>query len=106
MTFCKPYGELAEWFMAAVLKTAGLARDPWVRIPYSPPRDYLYCLKIVKIHKSNWKSWEGRKHSPDTIEKMRTHKGKQTGEKIHNLEQFGYRKMEKIVKLKKILNNF
>src|SRR6188768_1694736 len=31
------YGEMAEWFKAAVLKTAVGLRPPWVRIPLSPP---------------------------------------------------------------------
>ena len=30
-------GEVAEWFKAAVLKTAVGASSPWVRIPPSPP---------------------------------------------------------------------
>src|SRR5690242_7998404 len=30
-------GEVAEWFKAAVLKTAVGSRSPWVRIPPSPP---------------------------------------------------------------------
>ncbi len=30
-------GEMAEWFKAAVLKTAVGASSPWVRIPLSPP---------------------------------------------------------------------
>src|SRR5205814_2638390 len=33
-SFC---GEVAEWFKAAVLKTAVGSRPPWVRIPPSPP---------------------------------------------------------------------
>ena len=28
---------MAEWFKAAVLKTAVVAIPPWVRIPLSPP---------------------------------------------------------------------
>src|SRR5688572_23858272 len=32
-----PKGEVAEWFKAAVLKTAVGASPPWVRIPPSPP---------------------------------------------------------------------
>jgi hypothetical protein len=31
------YGEMAEWFKAAVLKTAVGVSLPWVRIPLSPP---------------------------------------------------------------------
>jgi hypothetical protein len=31
------FGEVVEWFKAAVLKTAVVARSPWVRIPPSPP---------------------------------------------------------------------
>src|SRR3569833_356282 len=31
------HGEMAEWFKAAVLKTAVGASSPWVRIPLSPP---------------------------------------------------------------------
>jgi hypothetical protein len=30
-------GGLAEWFMAAVLKTEEASRPPWVRIPRPPP---------------------------------------------------------------------
>src|SRR5881275_1579561 len=30
-------GEVAEWFKAAVLKTAVGSRPPWVRIPPCPP---------------------------------------------------------------------
>ena len=36
-------GRVAEWFKAAVLKTAVGASSPWVRIPPLPP------LKIYKI---------------------------------------------------------
>ena len=32
-----PYGEMAEWFKAAVLKTAERETVPGVRIPLSPP---------------------------------------------------------------------
>src|ERR1700735_3168366 len=31
------FGEMAEWFKAAVLKTAVGVSLPWVRIPLSPP---------------------------------------------------------------------
>jgi hypothetical protein len=31
---------VAEWFKAAVLKTAVLARVPWVRIPPLPPAHF------------------------------------------------------------------
>jgi hypothetical protein len=31
-------GEVTEWTMVAVLKTAVAAMSPWVRIPPSPPR--------------------------------------------------------------------
>lgn len=30
-------GGVAEWSIALVLKTSGLARGPWVRIPPPPP---------------------------------------------------------------------
>ncbi len=33
----KTIGEVAEWFKAAVLKTAVTAMSPRVRIPVSPP---------------------------------------------------------------------
>jgi hypothetical protein len=33
----KVYGEMAERFKAAVLKTAVVVTLPWVRIPLSPP---------------------------------------------------------------------
>ena len=33
--FCR--GELAEWSIAAVLKTVDLSKGPRVRIPHSPP---------------------------------------------------------------------
>ncbi len=37
---CDPvYGEVVEWFKAAVLKTAVVVRLPWVRIPPSPPNE-------------------------------------------------------------------
>ena len=36
-TSAKVYGEMAEWFKAAVLKTAVGVSLPWVRIPLSPP---------------------------------------------------------------------
>lgn len=32
-----PHGQVAEWFKAAVLKTAVGASSPWVRIPPCPP---------------------------------------------------------------------
>ncbi len=35
--FCCPCGEVAEWFMALVLKTSDSSRGPGVRIPPSPP---------------------------------------------------------------------
>ncbi len=31
------YGEVVEWFIAAVLKTAEVLKPPGVRIPLSPP---------------------------------------------------------------------
>ncbi len=34
------YGGVAEWFKAAVLKTAVLVRVPWVRILPPPPEVY------------------------------------------------------------------
>ena len=33
-----PQGQVAEWFKAAVLKTAVGGSSPWVRIPPCPPR--------------------------------------------------------------------
>ncbi len=39
-------GEMAEWFKAAVLKTAVGLRPPWVRIPLSPPIPYINQLLI------------------------------------------------------------
>ena len=33
----RPCGQVAEWFKAAVLKTAVGASSPWVRIPPCPP---------------------------------------------------------------------
>src|SRR5262249_13056083 len=33
-----PYGRVAEWFKAPVLKTGVPARVPWVRIPPLPPK--------------------------------------------------------------------
>ena len=33
----RPYGELAEWSNAAVLKTVDGLNRPGVRIPHSPP---------------------------------------------------------------------
>ena len=38
-------GEMAEWFKAAVLKTAVLETVPGVRIPLSPPTSGSRCLK-------------------------------------------------------------
>ena len=35
-------GRVAEWFKAAVLKTAVGATPPWVRIPPRPPQVFLY----------------------------------------------------------------
>ena len=35
-----PDGEVAEWFMALVLKTSVGESLPWVRIPPSPPSAY------------------------------------------------------------------
>jgi hypothetical protein len=32
-----PVGQVAEWFKAAVLKTAVGVSSPWVRIPLCPP---------------------------------------------------------------------
>ena len=42
-------GEMAEWFKAAVLKTAVGVSLPWVRIPLSPPslRKLLIGMKII-----------------------------------------------------------
>lgn len=31
---------MTEWLKVAVLKTAGLGRAPWVRIPLHPPRTF------------------------------------------------------------------
>ena len=35
--YARPQGWVAEWFKAAVLKTAVGASSPWVRIPPLPP---------------------------------------------------------------------
>jgi hypothetical protein len=48
-------GEVAEWFKAAVLKTAVGSRPPWVRIPPSPPRtkagfDLLYDCEFFEAN--------------------------------------------------------
>ena len=37
-----PYGELAEWSNAAVLKTVDGLNRPGVRIPHSPPLLLIY----------------------------------------------------------------
>jgi hypothetical protein len=34
---------VAEWFKAAVLKTAVGSRPPWVRIPPHPPPDVVFA---------------------------------------------------------------
>ena len=40
MYFCSPFGKLAEWFKAAVSKTAVVSQLPGVRIPYFPQKHY------------------------------------------------------------------
>jgi hypothetical protein len=44
---CQQRGEVAEWFKAAVLKTAVRESVPWVRIPPSPPIDPHLLLFIT-----------------------------------------------------------
>ena len=44
--FAAANGEVAEWFKAAVLKTAVRESVPWVRIPPSPPFLLYSALKI------------------------------------------------------------
>ena len=43
------FGEVAEWFKAAVLKTAVRESVPWVRIPPSPPDIILSKLLIFQV---------------------------------------------------------
>jgi hypothetical protein len=48
--FCR--GELAEWSIAAVLKTVDLSKGPRVRIPHSPPlgnQGQKKSLQIVRL---------------------------------------------------------
>jgi hypothetical protein len=40
---------VAEWFKAAVLKTAVGESPPWVRIPPLPPNSSIKLLKYIKI---------------------------------------------------------
>lgn len=47
------FGEMAEWFKAAVLKTVVLSRAPGVRIPLSPPKKFS-CLKSSSAVKYIW----------------------------------------------------
>ena len=48
-------GEMAERFMAPVLKTGGSVRAPGVRIPLSPPNRPCTVYKTEKI----WGTWRG-----------------------------------------------
>ena len=48
--FCR--GELAEWSIAAVLKTVDLLKGPRVRIPHSPPKWYQNQQKACKSYDS------------------------------------------------------
>ena len=45
--FCR--GELAEWSIAAVLKTVDLSKGPRVRIPHSPQMYLQNTLKRFKL---------------------------------------------------------
>ena len=44
------FGEVAEWFNAAVLKTAEPAMLPWVQIPPSPQ----YLIKVITMDISSY----------------------------------------------------
>lgn len=44
------FGEVAEWFNAAVLKTAEPAMVPWVQIPPSPQ----YLIKVITMDISSY----------------------------------------------------
>jgi hypothetical protein len=44
-------GRVAEWFKAAVLKTAAGQRLPWVRIPPLPPID-AYLIELVDVFRA------------------------------------------------------
>ena len=47
----KEYGEMAERFKAAVLKTAAGESLPWVRIPLSPPVKNGYPSEMTTLSK-------------------------------------------------------
>ena len=42
-------GGVAEWSIAAVLKTAERASVPWVRIPPPPPQPRFYGCSIIEL---------------------------------------------------------
>src|SRR4051812_25051907 len=45
----EPGGRVAEWFKAAVLKTAVGSRPPWVRIPPRPPPLACRCAERPRV---------------------------------------------------------
>ena len=45
-------GEMAEWFKAAVLKTAVGASLPWVRIPLSPPVSQPLAVRKLSLRQA------------------------------------------------------
>ena len=53
---------MAEWFKAAVLKTAVGSRPPWVRMPPRPPYALIlliYFLVFDRVHKMVHKAISG-----------------------------------------------
>src|SRR3546814_10304638 len=46
-------GQVAEWFKAAVLKTAVAATLPWVRIPPCPPIPFSIDRKSTRLNSSH-----------------------------------------------------
>ena len=63
-TYRERRGEMAEWFKAAVLKTAVGSRSPWVRIPLSPPIAVQprwrseQCLERHRLRSSGMRNWQ------------------------------------------------
>ena len=52
---CAPQaGRVAEWFKAAVLKTAVGSRPPWVRIPPRPPDSSKMCRFLLRFCDGAW----------------------------------------------------
>ena len=64
-------GQVAEWFKAAVLKTAVGASSPWVRIPPCPPSAEMQATVFsAKIEQGVAMRLELRAHYPTDEDEM------------------------------------